>query len=504
MSGDKVKFSPLERLDIVDADALQALIYSYIERAFGSVVGDIGGVLVDNGYTLNTSNSTIIPNDFTFLAKSLTTDITNSVVSRVGLYDANLSGQSVISYLTAKNAVSSYFTTNGSLPPSPSEEGYSDAIYGAYYPYIYARTYRANGESEARRFWSPADNLEVSQSVVVRERQKVSFLTLSPTSSVPTPSGDSSAWTRIGRITSWTTGTYQPTLSWRYLADDSVLDDFSQLPAYVSTRQGEIDRGGLKGVINAIKTIMHADRTNGSSDSYVPTAFAVNTGLAIQPKYSLDALAGLVDSSIGSVVKAKSNNTLQIVYDGVSTLTGTLTSKYAVGNAIRTSAQADPNVRGWTKPIIGFDYSVYLDSPHNGAVGDETSADARYNMYRGFYVEVDSSYLGWVFDVSFNANTYYSSTAETYSGLVIPSVYSTSNPTDRYTIQSITIKNADGTTSTKTGFKVLLATSVINSNYGTGALTLYSGISGIISTSLQGTYRYGFSMDINLYNPSAV
>ncbi len=40
---DKIKVYPQERLDIVDVDALQTLVYTYVQEAMGSLIGPARG-----------------------------------------------------------------------------------------------------------------------------------------------------------------------------------------------------------------------------------------------------------------------------------------------------------------------------------------------------------------------------------------------------------------------------------------------------------------------------
>ena len=42
---DKVRFEALERLDLVDANALQSLVYNHVSEAFGALMGYAAGAL---------------------------------------------------------------------------------------------------------------------------------------------------------------------------------------------------------------------------------------------------------------------------------------------------------------------------------------------------------------------------------------------------------------------------------------------------------------------------
>ena len=47
---DKVRFQPQERLDLVDANALQELVYQYLGEALGGIMGNAAGSLTTIEY----------------------------------------------------------------------------------------------------------------------------------------------------------------------------------------------------------------------------------------------------------------------------------------------------------------------------------------------------------------------------------------------------------------------------------------------------------------------
>ena len=64
MAENKVKFHALERLDLVDVNALQDKVYEYVAKALGNFIGNATGLLrvPDKGTATNQPNTIQVDN----------------------------------------------------------------------------------------------------------------------------------------------------------------------------------------------------------------------------------------------------------------------------------------------------------------------------------------------------------------------------------------------------------------------------------------------------------
>ena len=529
MSGNKVKFHPLERLDLIDINALQDYIYEQMELSLGVTLGaestsKAGGLLRINGVTYNEVNSSIIPGDLIFAASSVDSDLTNIRPIRIGYMDAQQGGNSVVTYLNSKNAAQIYYNSNGTLPPSPGSASYSVATHGSYYPRVYARTYRADGVTDTRRFWNVANNAEESSNVNTLQRQLVSFLTISDGATPPAVSGDSSAWVEIFQIAAWQVSggivTRPVTLFYNYLVDNFLQQDstntYNKLTRYTGN-EGIIQSkgGGLGAGLSILHSYINRERTQGSNDSAVPAAYSVDTvDTGSLPKYSLDAIAGLLDATGDAQHTAdcvvsytvQINNDLQCLF---SHNVQHLRADGVIATAYSTDRISSPEPTGLGDTVVPVrlyrDMTLY-ESLGYSVQGDvieveEPQSAPKFSAFvGGWFVSVPAEYNGW--GVSVNMVGCRSSVS---SGILNVNPYASTGDslTQHLRVSSRSVPLPDGTTETLYGFR-LTATDARNiiTDFSTNPNGLDSRL--VVPTITPGSYAYSFKLSIVLKNPGAV
>jgi len=285
---NKVKFHALERLDLVDVNALQDNMYTYMAKAFGNLIGNASGLLqLPNTITIDTSNELIVFSDFIYIEAQDDTDYANSFENRVIAHDTDLAN-GVCDYDSALQAVQTYYTDNSNtLPDGPRASGYNSNNSNLF-PYIWVRKRILETTQDNRRFWNTSNDTETTTPVVTRVKYAVDF-----TLNHLTPAG---GYTRIGRIIDWdvTGNTVElPTATQSielytftddvYFTDgDFTLDSSSEFASLLSDT-------GFRQVFQTIRKHIFDIRGNGSLDSNVPNMGA-NTKLKTRPLYSMDGL----------------------------------------------------------------------------------------------------------------------------------------------------------------------------------------------------------------------
>jgi len=533
MSGNKVKFHPLERLDIIDINALQDSIYEQLELVLGGSTGSAsttraGGLLRINGVTYNPVNSTIRPGDFIFVASTPSATITNVRTMRVGFYDTELGGASVASFLNAKNAVQSYYNNSNQLPPAPGSAGYSAAEYGQYYPKVYARTFRTDSVPDTRRFWNVANNTEESSTVNTRQAQQVSFLTLTDGSSPPALAGDTSQWVEIFQIRGWQVAAnivQQPNaVIFNYLLDNFIQQDsgnvYNKLALYTDNL-GILNSkgGGLGAGLSILHSYLVRDRTQGSSDLAVPAAFEVDTvGTQNLPKYSLDGLAGLLDAQRAAQHHADLtlNFTSQIALVGgvYTNLFSHNTQQVTSTGTIVTALSSDRMITPLPAPLganrvpvqVYRDMGLY-ESLGFALTGDVTTVEAPATRQKltsfvaQFFVRVPDSYAGWGISI----NNLSGIRIGTSTGIVEPHLFSLSgeSASQHLRVQELDVKLANGSTVEGIyGFRIAMPTFKPLFTSGTGAIN--SMDSSTLVNLNEFTHQYSLRLSFTLSNPEAV
>lgn len=263
MSGKKVKFHALERVDKIDIEALQDLAHKDIDDQIGNICGDVEGLLTPLSYTVN-NDETIGWNDFVFLGKYVESDNnTNSRPSYVGKYESNNANNVNDSFDGYKTHVQNQYNVNTALPAAIGVAGWDSG----FYPFVWARVVEYDGAQSTRRFWSVADADEISAAVDTRIETSVEIKI-----DHNRPLDDSPyKWAKIGQLREWevtggvvnlkSTGVY----AWG-LSDD--LLDFNDAPEKLVGDLGfdPINRG-LRSAFRTLLGLMNQMLDNGTQDS---------------------------------------------------------------------------------------------------------------------------------------------------------------------------------------------------------------------------------------------
>lgn len=279
---NKVKFHALERLDLVDVNALQDNMYTYMAKAFGNLIGNANGLLqLPDTITIDTSNELIVFGDFIYIEAQDDIDYADSFENRMIAHDASLAN-GLCSYDSALQDVQTYYDNNNTLPVFSSNP--------SLFPLIWVRKRDLDSSLDNRRFWDTSNNVETTNNVNTRIKYAVDFLL-----SATTPAG---GYTKIGRIIDWdvTGNTVElPTNSDQsielYTFADSIY--FSNGSYYLensSEYNGMANQmgGGLELALKTIRKQIVDIRGNGSADAGIPsTPTSPFNGL---PYLSLDAL----------------------------------------------------------------------------------------------------------------------------------------------------------------------------------------------------------------------
>lgn len=434
MSGDKVKFHTLERLDIVDVNALQDLAHQEIVDAVGALLSGRqassalnntqGGLLQDFTFTTNNVTNTLTPSDLLFVAPRGNPEISTANSFMVGMYNSGEAGNSVVSFASSKSAAQTYYNANGTLPPAPGSASYVAGTHGAAYPKIYARIAPSEAVLDTRRFWDVANAVEESRSVNTRILQRVSFNTIADGSNPPAiaASAEGSDWVLIGQISGWSlsggTVNVPASLIKHFYADFLMPLDASDPYLKISSHDelavnliATVRGGGIPAVIDLLKGRLNRMKNAGSLDSDIPAAYSVATGtLAYPPRYSLDGLAGAV-RTLRAMHRSANVSIRRAAYSSgsakITSLSDAMTHS-STGGFVRTAFDSTPptDMGEFFIPLtVHRDFTLYkelgftLNSGDVGAVSANTPL-ALSAYVAGYFIEIPEEYAGWGVRVS--------------------------------------------------------------------------------------------------------
>jgi len=281
---DKIKVYPQERLDIVDVDALQTLVYNYVQEAMGSLIGPARGCLSQPGVIFtNGTPDKISFTDFAFIAsKPIGTAL-------LGIKQNNFSTQ-VVTFDSTKQ-------DHGNYPISLT--GVDNTMF------LWARPLMVDTDLANRRKWDVAQGSEVTFSDETRTRMRVEFAF---SANDPTITGDDFQYSPIAKVTAITGTSINLTFISAFDSADAqavtgesgTFYDSSNtnatafsgmLPTYVSNSY-DINVG-LLSVVHALGRMvrqMHAKGENDPSGTSTPAQW-YNT----QPKISLNGAYKAID-----------------------------------------------------------------------------------------------------------------------------------------------------------------------------------------------------------------
>lgn len=293
MALTKAIFHPLERLDIVDVDALQDLAHNAIYDVVGGVLGlEATGVLVPWLSATITGSNTIEFGDFTFVGS--TSDVEGNARHKpmfFGKFSSNASGNGDCDFSSFLATTQAYYSSNSFLPPKPGDDTYDVTLHGDYYPYIYCRPVVSDGALDVRRFWSAGDNNEVTNSVNTRTVVAFEFLVVSVNEMVSAPDSGY-PWTRVGRITQWTVNGGIVSLSnihvRAWTLANSVLGN---------SDISNVSNGGLFNTFRWLSSKLTEIQQGGLLDNDA----ALAQPLADTPRYSLSGLQYEIESLTSTV-----------------------------------------------------------------------------------------------------------------------------------------------------------------------------------------------------------
>jgi hypothetical protein len=284
---DKIKVYPQERLDIVDVDALQTLVYNYVQEAMGSLIGPARGCLSQPSVTfIDGTPDKISLSDFSFVASKA---IGSSIFGNKTKYN-NFASQIV--------KFDSTLLDHGNYPISLT--GVDTTMF------LWARPLMVDTDLANRRKWDVAQGAEVTFSDETRSRMRVEFA-FSATD--PTINGDDFQYSPIAKVTTITgslilltfisafdsadiqavtgeSGTFYDSSNTSATAFSGMLPTYRLDDANVNT--------GLLSVVHALGRMvrqMHAKGENDPSGTSNPLQW-YNT----QPKISLNGAYKAIDT----------------------------------------------------------------------------------------------------------------------------------------------------------------------------------------------------------------
>lgn len=212
---DSVRFQAQERVDLVDAQALQSLVYTAIREALGGVLGGAAGALTTIEAAVSTSGGGSVyqltmgpcqwihsePINVTSLtygsaAKSVAKGFEAQVVTHVPA-DEGQAAYTTIDWTAWRNAFNALTVEWSTLTAAQK---------GAYLPFLWARPEIRDTDSDARREWNVGAGAEAPITIATRQRV-ITEWQLSTTRPV-VAAGDSNQhrWTPVARVVDWTFG----------------------------------------------------------------------------------------------------------------------------------------------------------------------------------------------------------------------------------------------------------------------------------------------------------
>ena len=189
---DRVKLYAQERLDLDDANALQSLVYDYVQEALGGLFGRIRGAL--SVPTITQTENSGAP----YIELSAFQFVTTAPISASA--QSVTSPSSGLAYSQMKTIVVTYDPTEETSTqisidtPRAYYQDYVDA-------YLWARPIQRDTDTATRAQWSVAQGDEITFSDETRSSQRVEFAVQR---NAPTYADGEAAWAPIARITGWT------------------------------------------------------------------------------------------------------------------------------------------------------------------------------------------------------------------------------------------------------------------------------------------------------------
>lgn len=522
MSGNKVKFHPQERLDLVDINAMQDLLHSGMGEEIGAFLAGkspAGGLLwINGGVTYTHSNKHLLPADFVFAAPIADTAVTGLKQLRVGKYNSAAASNDPINIYAHQVAAQAYYAGNQGQMPSvtPKDSAYNASTWGLIYPVVYARVTYQDDTQDTRRFWDVAQAAEVSTVVNTRSTQVVKFLVVgdgvTPASPAGVSTGLSTEWIKLFQVSAWAySATYGAVIpnDYRFFtyADNVLKLDDSNNALLSETWAASLRPtygGGVPYVSTTLLELLKFHRTSGLNDTSVPTSYRVDTQLSESPKLSLDGLAGCVKASSVKEVRAHIDGRLDIIVspwvaaDSGYPSTGTITYR----NADYAGDNSASSRLGWVNGSIVMDYTdFYAEYPNDTIAGNDNYV-LTTKKHNAFILQLPSTYSGWLFDLSLACQRMEQDGVDgTGQALLSPNNISNNLPVSR--VQQITYKDINNAEQQIYGVRLKFNTILLGANTYNASL---NWLVPVTSTSFAEAlnFRYGFTISLTLHNPNRV
>ena len=205
-----VKLVPQERFDLIDARALQQGTLDYLGNALGNLMGYSNGLLSELTTSVAAADRTLnFTKSFAFFVTKAASEATDGTgfSGEVVIYDPTSPAQVTqsIDYTATYNAKEAYFA-DGSLDAEGNDADKNSRLLtiGAHAPFLWARPIKVEGQLDARRKWSVAQQTEVP---VTMNTRTITIVEFALSSAMPEVAEGSSNWAPIAKIVEWTLAT---------------------------------------------------------------------------------------------------------------------------------------------------------------------------------------------------------------------------------------------------------------------------------------------------------
>ena len=237
MTQKTVKFTAQERLDLIDANALQSLVYDYMNEVGGlfSAAGCINPFSVAYSISGGTVyNATLSAFSYVTRVRSLSrsnpagSSIPATWKSKVVHFDPSEESTEVVDYTAARTAANADYT---SANPNTDDNGQTVTGYEASnrfptnpsaLPMLLARVVEVDEDSDTRRRWDVPGAAEVSYTSLRRTALRTEF-SWADSQAYPT---STSEWVVVGKIVGWLESggvLGEPVLRPLYVWDDQLI-----------------------------------------------------------------------------------------------------------------------------------------------------------------------------------------------------------------------------------------------------------------------------------------
>ena len=414
MSEKKVLFHPLERLDLIDVDALQAQVLDYLNQVLGNMIGRdqvsidrLGGMLakpssttvvngVNNAYTISFS-------DFTYTEMNTEIPVARSRQSRIITFDASQSFHGTCDFSAARTIIQNYYNSQSALPPvggGNTLANYQESLHGQYYPFVWAQSSQVNATQDTRRFWSVANGQETTSTVATRSARAVNFAV-----QYAEPSGE---WVKVARVVEWSLNGSTVELASTGIAFLTLTDALVPLPTYnggadeapsyyekYNSVNNASSFSGLLSCFKAIQNELALIRSGGTNDASFGSTL---TNMTRAPRLSLD---GLYDRSVD--LQAQIRGTRQIGSAVFTLETNRPSGEYnftVTNNTVISTAYPRVTLAGNPDYTLLFNKNTPPSTPldFGGLQFDPSQVQFLRNWHAAlsmFTVEVPASFVGY-------------------------------------------------------------------------------------------------------------